>query len=117
MSHARSPSKEEKGVLSALLRLKAETLPFIDGLNNLLVQEMSDGGMSGLLLIPKGTETVDRTFGKQIVAGEFTDTDGVPVSALINTDRDNRVYEVDVWEGNFAPLCHWPDPAAIRITE
>jgi hypothetical protein len=117
MNLPRSVSQEEKGVLSALLHLKADTLHFIDALDNLLVQEMSDGGMGSLLLIPEGMETSNRSFGKQIVAGEFTDSDGVPVSVTINTDGDSRLYELDVWKVNFAPLFHWPDPAAIRITE
>jgi len=107
-------SNEEKGVISALLQLKPESIHFIDGIDNLLVQEMTDGGMGSLLLIPKGAETSNRSLGKQIVAGEFRDSDGVPVFVTINTDADNRLYELDIWKVDFSPLSHWPDPAAMR---
>jgi len=117
MSLPRQASEEEKSVLRALLQLKADTKRFIGELDDLLVQEMNDGGMGSRLLLPKGTQTSHRSFGKQIAAGEFTDSDGVLVSVTINTDGDNRLYELDVWKVDFAPLCQWPDSAAIRITE
>jgi hypothetical protein len=113
----RAVSADEKATLSALLRLKPETTRFIGDLESLAVQEMADGGMGSLLLIPRCAETVTRSFGRQIVAAEFTDNDGVLVSVTVNTDNQDRLYELDMWKVTFAPLLHWPDAGSIRIAE
>jgi hypothetical protein len=57
---------------------------------------MNDGGMGSLLLIPEGLGNTNRSFGKQIVLGEFSDRDGVPVSISLNVDAMGKLYELDV---------------------
>ena len=115
MNSLRPLSSYEKALITALLQSKAETVPYIDSLNDLLVAEMHDGGMGSLLLVPRGLESTTRSFGKQLVLGEFTDTDGVPVSVALNVDSQGRLYELDVWKVDFSPLLAWPDPSEIRI--
>ena len=117
MSVSRILTNEERALIATLLRLQPDTIHFLGALDNLLVQEMADGGMGSLLLIPEGVEKATRSFGRQVVAGEFTDSDGVPVSVTINIDRDNKLYELDVWKVNFDPLLHWPNPSAIKIAD
>ncbi len=115
MSEQRKPSKQEISLITALLRGKPETRPLIDSLDDLLVVNMNDGGMGSLLLVQKGTEAVARSFGKQVVLAEFLDSDGVLVSVAINLDSQGRLYELDMWKVNFAPLLRWPDASAVRI--
>ena len=108
-------SPQEKAFLVALLQGKPETMHFVNALDGLVVKEMNDGGMGSLLLIPSGLEAASRVFGHQLVSGEFEDTDGVLVSAALNVDCQGRLYELDLWKVNFAPLLAWPSASAIRI--
>ncbi|MBI3407948.1 MAG: hypothetical protein HY040_06275 [Planctomycetes bacterium] len=115
MNAIRSLSGQEKAVIAALLKGKPATRHLIESLNDLHVAEMSDGGMGSLSLIPKGVESTSRLFAQQLVLGEFTDSDGVPVSVALNVDSGENLCELDVWKVNFSPLLEWPDPADIRI--
>ena len=117
MSLPRKLSKKERAVISALLQSTPDTVAYDVDLDDLHVVEMADGGMGSLSLIPKETQKKNRSFGKQIVAGEFTDNDGVPVVVTINVDGENRLYELDVWKVDFSPLLSWPDPSTIKIVK
>ena len=110
-------SPEENAVLVALLQANPKTMHFVDLLEGLLVQEMNDGGMGSLLLIPSGLDDATRSFGRQLVSGQFDDSDGVLVSVAVNVDSHERLFELDIWKVNFAPLLRWPKPSAIRIDE
>src|SRR5262249_62388455 len=98
-----------------LLQAKTETLPLIDFLDNLSVEQMKDGGMGSISLVPKGLEGASRSFGRQLVLGEFTDSDGVPVSVALNVDSQGRLYELDIWKANFTSVLTWPNPSAVKI--
>ena len=115
MTAPRNLSQKEKVLLVALLEGKPETLSLIRSLDDLVVEEMRDGGMGSLSLVPKSQKGLTRSFGKELVAGEFTDSDGVPVSVTINLDSEGTLYELDVWKVDFSPLLEWPDPSAVRI--
>jgi hypothetical protein len=108
-------SNQERAVIVALLQGKPETAQFVDKLDDLHVKEMNDGGMGSLLLVPKGLETADRSFKRQIVLGEFTDSDGVPVSVAVNVDGQGQLFEFDVWKADFSRLITWPAPTSVRI--
>ena len=105
----------EKAVITALLQGKVEAIPFIDTLEDLVVNPMNDGAMGSLSLIPKGLENASRSFGHELVLGEFIDGDGVPVSLAVNVDDQGRLYELDVWKVTFSSLLVWPDPTDIKI--
>jgi len=111
----RDLSKQEKAVIAGLLQGKAETLRYLPSLEGLFVAAMNDGGMRSLLLVPKGSEGLERSMGKEIASGEFVDGDGVLVSVTLNVDREGRLYELDVWKVNFTPVSCWPNPTAIKI--
>lgn len=115
MSPSRKLSREENGLLVALLRGKQEGLHLIESLNDMTVREMKDGGMGSLLLFPGGVEDTRRSFGKQLVLGEFADSDGVPVSVTVNVDMEGSLYELDMWKVNFEPLKTWPDLQGVKI--
>ena len=117
MNAIRNLSNQEKAIITALLQSKSETAHFIDTLDDLAVKQMNDGGMGSLSFVPKGLENASRSFGQQLVLGEFSDSDGVPVSVAVNVDGQGQMYELDVWKVNFSPLLAWPDPALVRIVE
>jgi hypothetical protein len=115
MNSLRPISGREKALIAALLQCKPAMLHLVESLDNLAVAEMSDGGMGSLLLVPMGVESTRRSFGQQLVLGEFTDKDGVPVSVALNADTSGNLYELDMWKVDFSQLLKWPDPADIRI--
>ncbi len=71
--------------------------------------------MGSLVLIPPNLDQSCRSFGQEVARGEFDDADGVLVSVAINADKEGRLFELDVWKTNFAPLVALPGPSAIRI--
>jgi hypothetical protein len=117
MSALRPLSQHEKALLVALLLSKPSTRQWIDSLDDLCVEEMNDGAMGSLALVPKGSEGTTRSFGQQLASGEFTDGDGVPVSVTLNVDKQGTLFELDLWKVNFKPFVEWPDPTVVRIVE
>ena len=115
MNRFRELSYEEKALLVELLKSKPETLYIIGSLDGFVVKEMDDGGMGSFSLVPKDSQDTSRAFGRQLVLAEYTDRDGVPVSLALNVDSHGKLYELDVWKVNFAPLRAWPNPPDIRI--
>jgi hypothetical protein len=117
MNSLRELSRQERDLIAALLQAKAETRPLIVSLGNLRVEEMNDGGMGSLRLIPNGLEGENRLFGKQISLGEFIDKDGTPVSVAVNVDKQVRLFELDIWKVNFKPLINLPDASTLTMKE
>jgi hypothetical protein len=115
MTGDRKLSREEKSLILTLLRAKPEGAQFIGSLDDIEAKEMKDGGMGSLLLVPKASERLSRSFGRQLVSAEFLDADGIPVSVALNLDTRGTLYELDVWKVNFAPLLAWPDPAKLKF--
>jgi hypothetical protein len=115
MKYLRELYPQEMALLVRLLQGKPESLHFIDQLNGLKVAEMSDGGMGSLSLVPQNLQGMSRSFGRQLVLGEYTDSDGISISFAVNVDSQGQLFELDVWKVNFTPLLAWPDPCDIRI--
>lgn len=84
-------------------------------LEELLVQDMNDGGM-GSLYFPSRRKRQERRLGRPLVQVNFIDHDGIPVSALINLDQEEELFELDVWKVDFSPLCDFPDHTYIVTT-
>jgi hypothetical protein len=84
-------------------------------LENLLatsrVTEMQDGGMGGVRFI--GPEP--RLLGKPLAEAEYRDSDGIPVSIVINADKSGQLYELDFWKVDFSPLKVYPKPSELAI--
>ncbi len=45
---------------------------------------------------------------------QFTDVDGVFVTAVLNVDTQDQLFEVDIWKTNFSALQHWPSEHEIE---
>jgi hypothetical protein len=66
---------------------------------------MDDGGMGSFRI---GEVAIPRKLECAVAEVLFSDSDGIPVTAVLNVDTEGRLYEVDVWKVNFAPLQRWP---------
>ncbi len=108
MTEHRKLNREELLVVKTLLKgASQEWRGLIDQLDTLRVREMSDGNMGSLKF--ECAAASDRKLGPKIASAEFEDEDGVLVSVELNADQDHRLFELDVWKANFAPLIAWPD--------
>ncbi len=117
MKYPRNLTEEEKVFIMALLCHHPSTRNYADRLDSIQVLEMEDGGMGSLQFLAGGGFAIARTFGRQIATGLFVDADGVTVSATVNVDSNDALYELDMWKVNFAPLVKWPHPAAISFVD
>jgi uncharacterized protein DUF6984 len=74
-----------------------------------VVEPLPDGGMGSLAFYRSDSHGFDRRFGRQIIEGEFHDVDDMPVSFAVNVDQDGKLFELDLWRVDFAPLKRFPD--------
>jgi hypothetical protein len=86
-------------------------------LSEILVREMSDGGMGSIQFYQPSSISDKRRFGKQIAEGAFRDVDGVPVSVTLNLDERGELFELDVFKGDFTPVVSYPDLENFEIIE
>jgi len=92
--------KEEK-LIQKLLSIASE---YSFNIEDQLVEEMNDGEMGSLYFVYKNAPKEQRTMGKEIGRIEFKDSDDVVVSATLNIDSENRLFELDIWKTDFSPL-------------
>jgi len=104
MEQIRIINSTEKAVLEFLVTQGSLHLP--NGWNqNLLVQQMNDGGMGSFLIFQDASDIGStRKFGKQVSEFEFIDDDGVVVLVSLNVDDQNKLFEVDVWKTDYTPV-------------
>lgn len=81
---------------------------------SLFVEELSDGGMGSLRFHNTAVKDNYRSMGKSVVEGEFTDCDGTLVSFTVNVDKNDRLFELDLWKVDFSPLQRFPKPEDIK---
>jgi hypothetical protein len=115
MNKPRQLLDSEKQVIIALLQFAPDYAHLINTLEGALVDELDDGKMGGLRFLSKGGGDADRKMGRQIVAGEFNDSDGTLVSITLNVDSEGRLFELDSWKVDFSPLIAWPSPSDIKL--
>lgn len=101
---ARPLRTEEHSFLYDLLRRVGYDEHAIRQLAHAQVSDLNDGGMGSVRFL--GDE--HRRLGACLVEAEYTDCDGVPVSIALNVDEDGRLYELDIWKVDFAPLREYP---------
>lgn len=77
-----------------------------DAIDELMVSEMSDGGMGSLRFY---SQTPERELGGTSAEATFDDIDGVLVLASLNIDTLGNLYEIDMWRTDFNPIKRWPD--------
>jgi len=80
---------------------------------NLLVEDMADGGMGSIRFVQNSGERC--LFGKKIAEADYVDIDGVLVSIVLNVDQQGNLYEIDFWKVDFSSICKYPRPEGLRI--
>jgi hypothetical protein len=115
MSTPRLLHPEEATLIANMLRTSSkgnELLPLLPGC---LVEEMQDGKMGSLKFVT--SESRHRRFGEKIAEAEFSDEDGVLVSAAINVDDQGNLFELDLWKIDFSPLRRYPKAKDLDIKD
>lgn len=84
----------------------------VEAVDQLLVEPMDDGGMGSLRIWEVAPP---RKLGCTVAEVQFSDADGILVTAVLNVDTEGRLYEVDVWKVNFAPLQRWPSEKEMAL--
>jgi hypothetical protein len=97
----------ELSLIMHLLSKSSFMIPY-DLEKELQVVDMNDGGMGSLLLFPKNVSENKRDFGKQIAECVFKDLDDVIVTAVLNVDKNNELFELDIWKTDFSRLIQIP---------
>ncbi|MBH0110721.1 hypothetical protein I6E81_11135 [Salinibacterium sp. NG22] len=69
------------------------------------VLEMDDGGMGSLTIRGRA---VEERVERQVAEVTFFDSDGMWVSATLNVDQFDDLFELDVFKGDFSPLIEIP---------
>ncbi len=113
MNAGRRLRKEEVDLITAMTRDTPKASEISSSLSESIVEDMKDGGMGSLRFKDAG-DRVQR-FGKKIAEAEFTDEDGVPVSAVVNLDQNDKLFELDLWKMDFSPLKRYPQPQELRL--
>jgi Domain of unknown function (DUF6984) len=104
----RSPTIQERRLLALLAADAPDMKVAPSWLDQLEVENMTDGGMGSLrLFLPGGSE--ERRFAQDVATYEFNDADGVSVSAALYVDQDRQPFELDIWKTDSSPLIRIPD--------
>ncbi len=105
---ARRMSAGERRIVCLLLATAERSIPASSELDSMLVSDLDDGGMGSIRFVSQHAEQGERRFGRRIAQTEFTDDDGVVVSAALNVDQHDELLELDVWKTDFSPLGKFP---------
>jgi len=103
----------ERALLEGMLKTGKSSGALLQELDEVLVQDMDDGGM-GSLRIWIGLHD-QRKFGGVAAEAEFNDADETRVLASIYLDREGRLYELDMWKVDFSPLKQIPPLDQVRF--
>ena len=112
MSAWRKLRKEEVDLITAMARHSSKSNEVLHSLSDRLVEDMKDGGMGSLRF--KDADNRERRLGKKIAEAEFTDEDGIPVSAVLNLDDNGELFELDIWKVDFTALKRYARPEELR---
>lgn len=94
---------QEELLLNELISRSHIVLPS-DWRTTLLVSDLDDGGMGSLSLYPQGIVCLTRNLGSLISDCQFKDIDGISVIASLYLDKEDLLYELDMWKTDFSPL-------------
>lgn len=104
----RVPTTDEARLLRFIGAAATVPLP-PDWMDGLLVEDMSDGGMGSLRLLPQGAgDTMNRFRHAGTSACKFKDEDGVEVIVTLNVNELGVPFELDVWKVDFSPVHNIP---------
>ena len=105
---------DEKRLLMLLLSSRPDGVRLRGQIDEVLVQEMADGGMGGLRFEEEGA---DRRRFTTLASAQFKDADGISVLVSLDLDQNGRLFELDVWKVDFSSLQQIPESSQIRLEE
>lgn len=103
----RKPTVQELKLIELLVE-KASINLSSNWKDELTVQNMDDGQMGSLRLYTDGDIIKKRFFDKCVSEYQFNDLDGIIVIASLYIDNENKLFELDIWKTNYAPLKKLP---------
>jgi hypothetical protein len=112
MSGWRKLRKEEADLISAIVQDNPLAQQVLQSLPLRLVKNLADGGMGSFRF--KARDHRDRRVGREVGEVLFTDQDGVLVSATVNLDNNEELFEFDIWKTDCSPLKRYPQPDEVR---
>ncbi len=106
----RSPREDELKLIDFLVE-KSGQEELAAQLDGIVVEPMNDGGMGGLVLMPKcvSKNYKERQFGSSVSEHIFDDSDGIAVIATLYLDSDGCLYELDMWKVNYSKIVRFPE--------
>jgi uncharacterized protein DUF6984 len=108
-STSRPLRPEERDLISLLLSRTPNSKELQSDLIESRVMDMNEGGMGSIRFVRLDS----RHFGKELVTGQYLDSDGVLVSISVNADDQGTLFELDFWKVDFSPLKRYPKPEDI----
>lgn len=97
---------EEVSLIRWMIKDTNEGERILRELEDLIVEEMSDGGMGSLLVVVDGEDK--RVYSRELAWVDLFDVDQIPVYISLNLDDDGNFFELDVFKGDFSPLIKFP---------
>ena len=100
------PIREEEMLLVNFLLIKAKDKP--DGITEPnTVYTMNDGGMGSIRFVVNEDIHI---YQRDLIQADYTDEDDVPVFISLNLNTDDKLFELDIFKGDFSPLKKYPTP-------
>ena len=65
--------------------------------------------MGSLKLYSTEEKEEDRLYGSTISEYKYKDIDGIDVIVSLNLDKNNNLFELDIWKVDFSELLSLPD--------
>ena len=101
----REPTEEEDWIIRFLLKKARHEYSLSIQLESYLVQEMQDGKMGSLYIIPVGSPPMnERETGPMVAEIHPADVDGVELFINLFIDTNQVPFELDIWKVDFSPL-------------
>lgn len=102
---------EEDALIRAMLEVQKDSANLLQQVDAVMVEDMSDGGMGSL----RFSSDEMHSLSVAVAEADYIDTDGIPVSIIVNVDGKGQLFELDIWKANFLPLECYPSPVKIKI--
>ena len=98
-------TKSEIEPITWIIKDSLEAKRIIPSLPTLFVEEMDDGGMGSLRVVPCENKLYSRDIGEV----ELNDIDGIYLLLTVNVDTDGDFFELDIWKADNSPLKRFPE--------
>jgi hypothetical protein len=109
----RDLTPEEFAVCAKLISSTSDSEALMAQLASAKAMPLADGGMGSLRFVLQ--EGQHRDFGERLAEGEARDTDGTPLFFSLLSDRDGKLFELEVWRVDFGPIQSFPSAESVLL--